>query len=186
MTLKEYQAKLVRELERVYPNVPIEKEWRTKIGSGFYSPRLDVAVGPFAYNTLQYRTEYDRLMMSNQLVERLLTIHKQNVHSAGWETCSTSFEELKNRNINGRCLLAIEIENSVSRKHLVGGAVNAAALGRIGVVIGWTSEKFHALLKLRKYLNFLGNVGKNTFDTTNLLVLNHEQLLQALEETRIG
>jgi len=185
MTLREYQAKLVRELERIYPNVPIKKEWWAKIGNGFYSPRLDVAVGPFVYDTLQYWAEYDRLMMPNQLVERLLTIHKQNVHNAGWETCNTSFEELKNKNINGRCLLAIEIENSVSRKHLVGGAINAAALGRIGVVVGWNSEKFYALLKLRKYLNFLGNVGKNTFDTTNLLVLNREQLLQTLEETRI-
>lgn len=185
MTLKEYQTRLVRELGRVYPNVPIKKEWWAKIGKGFYSPRLDVAVGPFAYNTLRYRARYDRLMMSNQLIERLLTVHKQNVHNAGWETCNTSFEELERKNLNARCFLAIEIENSVSRKHLVGGAINAAALGRIGVVVGWNSEKFHALLKLRKYLNFLGNVGKNTFDTTNLLVLNREQLLRTLEQTRI-
>ena len=45
---------------------------------------------------------------------------------------------------------------------LLGGAVNAAALGRIGIVVAWTSEKLKAFAKLRRYLNFLGIVGKNT------------------------
>jgi len=36
------------------------------------------------------------------------------------------------------------------------------------------------LLKMRSYLLYLSSVGKNTFDTTNLLVVTAEQLLDSI------
>ncbi|WP_339218583.1 hypothetical protein [Paenibacillus sp. FSL W7-1332] len=44
--------------------------------------------------------------------------------------------------------MAIEIEHLVSRKHLMGGAINASALGRFGVVIPWSEEKLRAFIKI--------------------------------------
>ena len=63
---------------------------------------------------------------------------------------------------------------------MIGGAVNASVLGRIGILVAWSPDKLRAAIKLRRYLEFLARVGKNTFDTTNLLILSKEQLLDVL------
>ena len=87
-------------------------------------------------------------------------------------------------NRNSRCFIAIEIENQVSRKHLLGGALNASVLGRIGVAVGW-HEAFQMFLRLRHYILYLKSVGKNTFDASNLLLLKPEQLEQAVFGTPV-
>lgn len=84
------------------------------------------------------------------------------------------------RNRNARCFLAIEIENKVSRKHLMGGAINAAAPGRAGLAVGWSDQMVRAFVKLRAYLLYLARVGKNTFDPFNLLIVNRIQLAAAV------
>jgi len=179
--VKEYQSELVDKLKRVFPNAPVETEWKAMgRDASLYCPRLDIAVGPFAYDR-QYGETYNEMFdRSSAFIETITNYHKHNVEAISGETCQISLENLKSRNYNARCFLAIEIENKVSRKHLIGGAVNAAALGRIGLVIAWSPEKLKAFVKLRRYLDFLGSVGKNTFDTTNLLILDSRQFLQAL------
>ena len=92
------------------------------------------------------------------------------------------FEAICYFNYNSRCFLGIEIENEVSRKHLMGGAINAAALARFGIVIGWTADKLQALLRLMCYLQFLGEVGKNTFRPYNLWILSPQQFSDSVEE----
>jgi hypothetical protein len=62
----------------------------------------------------------------------------------------------------------------------MGGAINAAALGRIGIAVGWTPDKVRAFVKLRSYLLYLARVGKNTFNPINLLVLSRQQLSGAI------
>lgn len=76
--------------------------------------------------------------------------------------------------------MALEIENRVTRKHLLGGVVNASALGRVAIVIGWIEEKVRALVKLQSYWSFLSSVGKNTYRTQNLLIMNPTQFNEAL------
>ena len=83
-------------------------------------------------------------------------------------------------NSNARCLMAIEIENEVSRKHLVGSLINAADLGRIGIIVARTPEKLRAFFNLSKYLLFLRSAEKPTFDTNNFLILNKEQFQTCL------
>lgn len=185
MKLKEYQRQLVSELQRIYPITPIHAEWTAiRKDRSVYCPRIDVAVGPFATDTKCFIDEYDTLFANSEhFISTMLDYHKQNVERLSWENFITSIDSLRNKNRNARCLLAIEIENRVSRKHLIGGAVNAAALGRIGIVVAWTPEKLKAFVKLRRYLNFLGSVGKNTFDTTNLLILDRDQLLQSIRDS---
>ena len=53
------------------------------------------------------------------------------------------------------------------------------------MAVAWSADKLKAFIKLREYLNFLGSVGKNTFDTTNLLILDKEQLFQAIRSSGI-
>jgi hypothetical protein len=141
---------------------------------GVYSPRLDIAVGPFATdrNCIQ---EYDHLSnIHRSFLSVLYDYHISNIRDSVDEQ-SESFDRVMKRKSNARCFLAIEIENKVSNKHLMGGAINAAALGRIGIIIGWDDSVLKKIIRMRNYLRFLSNVGKNSFDTANLLVLNAGQ-----------
>jgi len=182
--VKEYQNTLRGELSRIYPMIDVVTEWRSmKDELGIYSPRVDVAVGPFATQGT-YIEQYDQLMDDSQnFIIKLLNYHIININAFDSEQNHLTFNILKNKNSNARCLLAIEIENSGSRKHIIGDAVNASALGRVGIFIAWTPEKLRAAVKMRKYLQFLKRVGKNTFNTTNLLILDKNQFLQAVQHS---
>ena len=161
-------------------DIPIQTEWRSEFGNGIYSPRVDIAVGPFATTEGERLIEqYDRMYGTyHELVNNLIDIHRQNTQE------ETSREEIYYRtmiiNPNARCFMAIEVEKSGSRKHLMGDAVNATALGRIGIVVGWTPEMFRAFLNLKRYFDYLGSVGKNTFNLGNLLIVDRNQLIEAI------
>ena len=182
--VKEYQNILRDKLSHIYHTTEVVSEWRSmKDELGIYSPRVDVAVGPFATQG-KYIMEYDELMDNSQnFINKLLNYHLININLFDPEPNHLTFNLLKNKNSNARCLLAIEIENSGSRKHIIGDAVNASALGRVGIFIAWTPEKLRAAVKMRRYLQFLKRVGKNTFNTTNLLILDKQQFLQAVQSS---
>ncbi|MBT1704443.1 hypothetical protein KK060_14205 [Fulvivirgaceae bacterium PWU20] len=86
-----------------------------------------------------------------------------------------SFEEAISQNPNARCLLAIEIENTSTKKHIMGSIINAASLDRIGIGIGYCDKAFRAFLRIVNYLGFLRKVEKNTYSTANFFVLSKEQ-----------
>jgi hypothetical protein len=180
-SMKEYQNLLCDELSRIYPTVEVVSEWASmKDEMGIYSPRVDVAVGPFATQGICIE-QYNQLMDDSQdFIIKLINYHSVNIRAFTPESKLLTFNALKHKNSNARCLLAIEIENSGSRKHIIGDVVNASALGRVGIFIAWTPEKLRAVIKMRRYLQFLKRVGKNTFNTTNLLILDKNQFLQAV------
>lgn len=177
-----YQKLLADNLRVVFPESEVKVEWTAmRSEEGLYSPRLDIAIGPFATEHRRCTAEYDKLLGGHQaLIRNLYNFHMQNLAIYGNAECSTSFKDACEKNRNARCFLAIEIENAVSRKHLMGGAINAAALGRIGIAVGWAQDKVQALVKLRNYLLFLASVGKNTFDPINLLILGRSQVMSAV------
>jgi hypothetical protein len=185
LTVKDYQSLLASELFNIFPNNPVVVEWSAMLDVPcLYCPRLDVVVGPFATESDRFEQEYDYMMENmRRFINNMIEFHNHNVENLSWEIANTSFEHLKLTNRNARCLLAIEIENRVNRKHLIGGAVNAAALGRIGVAVAWNPEKLNAFIKLRRYLNFLSDVGKNSFNTQNLLILDPAQVLDSIENS---
>ncbi len=180
--VRDYQYNLASRLRVLFGDVPVETEWATMRGEiDRYSPRLDVAVGPFATGDLRFGSEFNQLLEKHgRLVHSLYEFSRANFSEFGEMSETVDFSEAVYRNANARCFLAFEIENQVSRKHLMGGAINAAALGRLGIAIGWTPDKVRALVKLRTYLLFLASVGKNTFQPYNLLVLSKEQVLDAV------
>jgi hypothetical protein len=106
--------------------------------------------------------------------------HLENVDEA--DNDRFDYESVINRNFNARCFLAIEVENQVSHKHLMGGAINAAALGRIGLAIAWSEDNLRKFVRMRNYMLFLSDVERNTFDTSNLLVLTAKQLLEIIND----
>jgi hypothetical protein len=180
--IKKFQQALAPRLRALFAGVPVESEWASMRGEdGLYSPRLDLAVGPFAIRELVYVSEFNSLLETHRHFVRLLyDFSVANIKEFGTSTEIFDFDEVAYRNANARCFLAFEIENQVSRKHLMGGAINAAALGRLGIAVGWTREKVKAFVKLRSYLLFLARVGKNTFHPFNLLVLSKSQLIEAV------
>lgn len=183
MDLKAYQNLLKHKFQYIFPNNEIETEWRIKVEHlNIYSPRLDLAIGPFAVNTRNIQ-EYDLILETNrQFFESLIEIHNQNISGFNNLSSYTNFQNLLNTNKNARCLIALEIENQVSRKHLIGGAVNASAIGRVGLFVAWSDEKFRAMIRLNGYFNFLKSVEKNTYNVDNLLILHRDQMLNILNQ----
>lgn len=188
-TPKGYQQRLFESLQGRLAPLDIEtcKEWEAfQRSSGLYSPRLDIALGPFSTTTNRScQLKYDKL--SEDLVrftEYLMTCHIENTtayrHPVDARVESAlihpTAERIRNGNRNARCFVAIEIENRGSRKHFLGGALNACALGRYGVLVGYTNEAVRTLVRLQAYWDFLRAVEKPTFSTSNLLVLSRSQM----------
>lgn len=182
--IQHFQAALAPRLSAIHGGVETKPEWAAMAGQvGLYSPRLDIAVGPFATGDLNYINEFEELLHKyREFVHHLYQQSNENLDKFGEAAEKFEFDDVVHWNANSRCYLAFEIENKVSRKHLMGGAINAAALGRVGIAVGWTEEKVRAFVKLRTYLLYLASVGKNTFHPKNLLVLSREQLASAVEE----
>ena len=183
MKVKEYQNSIIILLNKIFPRLEIKKEWPAEIRElNLYSPILDLAIGPFAINK-SLEDEYNKLQLTYQFfIEGLINLHNQNIHSIYSDCPYKNYYSVTSKNKNPRCFITIEIENSVSRKHLIGGAINASALGRIGLFIAFTDEKFKAMKKLEGYFTFLSQVRKNTFDTGNLLILSKDQFLDFLNK----
>ncbi|MCR8843431.1 hypothetical protein NQ117_07025 [Paenibacillus sp. SC116] len=185
--IQQYQLNLVGKLSKIFLTNDVCDEWPSmgnEYNLSIYSPRIDVAVGPFATHE-RLGNCYDQMIhypRSELFFRKLVDYNRINLEMYDGFVEGSSFEEIRYLNHNARCLMAIEIENHVSRKHLMGGAINASALGRFGVVLPWTNEKLRAIVKLVRYLRYLRYAEKNTFDTTNLLIITKEQMDRAIEE----
>lgn len=175
LTVKEYQKLVAKKLQSLL-KMPVKREWRAmREQPSLYCPRVDIAVGPFVYDSSCITDQHDCAVKQwEEPIKAMLAYHKQNVQSLHWEICQTSFEDLCYKNKTARCFMAIEIENGVNPKHLIGDALNAIALGRLGIVVAYTADTLRAFGRIRKYLWFLSSA--TNFGTTNLLILNREQL----------
>jgi hypothetical protein len=170
---REYQLSAKASLGRIYRKV--EVQWHPFLGVGrdMYAPRIDIAVGPFAMERRRLEERYTELLFETRpFIESLIECHNQNLDDVEQKA---SFEPIAFFNLNARCLLCIEIEDSGSRKHCLGNLVNASALGRIGLLIARSEEIRRTFLRQRVYLRFLADVEKNSFKTDNALVLSAEQ-----------
>lgn len=149
--------------------------------SRMYRPVIDVAVGPFATHR-RHVEDYDRMVVAHEgLFTRLLSAHARNLGRFGSEYRAQTLGDLYRGNPNARCFLAIEVEKgNPDLKYLMGSIINASALGRVGILVAWDQCRLHSLLRVRENFLYLSELGKNTFDTTNLLFLMKDQLLRIL------
>jgi hypothetical protein len=132
MSGREIQGAICNALRVHFDPEQVVSEWSVRRGASdafgdaaTYAPRLDIAVGPF--NTTFQNRHTDAVAIHNvrhPVVERL--------RHAVWDQNQGGIYQ----NRNPRCLLAIEVENSTSSKHILGGITNASMLGLLGVIIG--------------------------------------------------
>ncbi|OKP85954.1 hypothetical protein A3842_07155 [Paenibacillus sp. P3E] len=176
-----FQEDLSRKLSIVFDSEFIKTEWSAELDNGVYSPRLDLAVGPFAIEE-SYESLYNEMVYEPTIfhfLSRLQEAHAQNLERNS-HMHTPELERKLFMNPNARCLLSIEIENAVSQKHMLGAIVNASALGRLGILIPWNERKLRAFIRALNYLGFLKSVGKNNFDMTNIFIVTKEQIESAL------
>lgn len=178
MKIKDYQKYCETKLNNIYKEVKME--WRSfGFSNDQYSPRLDLAVGPFAIDE-NFGEQYN-LQLSEQksklFIDKIIEENNKNIDEFG---IGSVFNLSNNINFNARCFISIEIENKVSRKHILGGLINASSLGRIAILVAWTPDKLKHFIKLKNYLNFLSSVKKNSFATDNILIVSKNQFVDVL------
>ena len=187
MTARDFQHNLIPLIQTKFPDQEIRNEWAAFTGQIYqYSPRVDIAVGPFNVLPGPNLTERYNQLISNDTTIDFLTqafeLHQQNLDVSLYnEIVHPNFNRLIHKNQNARCFIAFEIENKNSKKHIMGSVVNAASLGRIGVGIAFNESTLKAFCRILNYLSFLRNVEKNTYDTTNFIILSVEQINHLLE-----
>jgi hypothetical protein len=175
MNAKEYQIILFEKLKRIFGESNVEKEWDAAKNSQddfsrkIYCPKTDIAIGPF---NIDRQVEINR-----RRIEATLGRHETLIHrliEASQSSTGSKEEFLTNRNKNPRCLIAIEIEGSGSRKHMLGDIANASILGLIGIIIPLTSEKLEAFKRILDYIRFATAAGKLNPSFNNILLINKE------------
>ena len=187
MTAKEFQNGLIDPIENKFQRQEVRNEWTAFTGQIYqYSPRVDIAVGPFSIAPGPNRiNDYNRLLRTrgnNRFLRSAFAMHIENLDQTLYEEIiHPDYAEAVNRNQNARCFIAFEIENKNSKKHIMGSIVNAASLGRVGIGIAFTESTLRTFCRILNYLSFLRRVGKNTYDTTNFFVLTIDQINELLE-----
>jgi len=156
-----------------------------RISQEIYSPEPDIAVGPFATGDKHFEGEYDEMALhSRMFIEGCISKHKVNAKNVGFTIAFPSFGSFYGStavNSNARCFIAMEIERTgTSRKHKLGSTVNAIALGRIGILLGFDNASTRIFLRALKYLDFLNTVKKLNIDFRNGLVLSKEQFEEVI------
>lgn len=186
MTSSDYQKATAPLLQEKLPELEVVKEWIAFRGfSNHYSPRVDIAVGPFSIEPYENQTwRYNQLIETEapkNLLRTFYNIHRNNIREElENEIRLLPFDELITKNQNARCFLAIEIENKNSKKHFMGSLINAASLGRVGIGIAYSEDAMRTFIRIMNYLGFLKRVEKNTYDTGNFLLLTREQFSEYL------
>src|ERR1035437_6800058 len=141
MTASEYQLNVLENCKQIFPGHEIKSEWAAFTGNLYqYSPRVDIAVGPFNVAPGPNLVEdYNDLIISKPIkdfLEVAINFHIQNANLELYnQMVHPEFNSIININQNARCLIAIEIENTNSKKHMMGSIINAASLGRVGIGI---------------------------------------------------
>lgn len=210
-TVKQYENDIGDLLDVYFAEIDIatiriRRSLRYRLESGYrsYSPIIDISVGPFSERKgVSLWGDYDRLVhFSCDLIgdmleqfrcnyqdfgEGFFEIEERTLPSGYEDLLSTSEHALENVNWNARCFMAIEVEESGSRKHLLGDMINVSISGRIGVVIGYNRDKYETFLKQLDYLAYTVKAGKIRFNSRNIIVLKPDQfesiLINNLRET---
>ena len=188
MTAKQFQERITLEIASKLNNNKVISEWIAFQGIPYqYSPRVDIAVGPFSTrpggNLID---EYNQLLLDRSINDFLRKIYDCHIENIGveWlnEITIPNFNDLIQKNRNARCFISIEIENTSTKKHIMGSMINAASLGRIGIGIAYNESVKRTFVRIMNYLGFLKRVEKNTYDTTNFLIVTKEQIERILNE----
>lgn len=161
--------------EKFGPQVTI-KEWDVAKDSldGYnrelYCPRLDIAVGPFNIDGNVSRNLNSIKREADSKTEFLNLLLSKSISS------TENFEYNK----NPRCFLAIEIEKSGSRKHMLGDIANSSILGYMGIVIPLGEKKPNQFKKIKDYIDFAVRNEKTSKVFNNVIIIKLQDFLDCL------
>jgi len=177
-----YQDKAFAKLKIIFGEENVKKEWdvakdsRDDYGRHLYCPRIDIAVGPFNISR--------EIIRDNQKIQSAIERHNNFIEQlvAKSETLvgDTNYL-LRSKNKNPRCFLAIELENSGSRKHLLGDIANVSIIGAFGIVVAMNDSKLKAFKRIKEYINFATQVQKLPETFNNVVVLNQDKFMDICE-----
>jgi len=188
MTAKEFQDIIRPQIETKLETLEVISEWRAFENMPYqYSPRVDIGIGPFSVRPGRNRTvEYNQLLRQAHIEEFFKKIYDFHIENIGEEWLNEiqipEFDFLIQKNQNARCFCALEIENTSTKKHIMGSMINAASLGRIGIGIAYNDSVKRTFVRILNYLGFLKRVEKNTYDATNFLIITRVQIESILNE----
>jgi hypothetical protein len=77
--------------------------------------------------------------------------------------------------------MAVEIEKgNADIKYLIGSMVNAASLGRVGVIVAWDWSRLGDLIRPRETMAMWDEAGKSTLRPGNLICVTRHQMIRIL------
>lgn len=177
MKALDYQKRLISDLQQIFADEEVVKEWDTvKNDPHFsnhkdvYAPRLDIAIGPFNdYYELDCGIDRTKPMQSHPFVKKLT----QDKREAGLR-----LKDLWNS--FSRCFVAIEIEFSGTSKHVLGSMINASVNGSIGIVIA-NKANYKKIERIFNYFLRLESLERMKLTTLgNLFLYEEDQFLNLL------
>ena len=101
-----------------------------------YSPRCDVAIGPFSYLPGRNLNDIYKELLRLQIIKDFISKIEQR-------SLARPNEYRHGFNKNPRCFISFEIEHSTAGdlKHVLGSLSNASFMGKVGVVIFYDHAK---------------------------------------------
>ncbi len=188
MKTKEYTDKILGELKKIHAPDSVVKEWNAAKNSlddfnsrDYYAPRVDIALGPFNIDK--------NLAVNNNKFERMVEIHKDLLeklysvsHVAEGHEYMSFQDFMSVLNKNPRCFIAIEIENTKDSKRAFGDILNASVMGKIGIVLPIGGDKYQLFYRLKRYFNYLKQVGKLEGNFKNVLIIEGTKFLEVIQE----
>jgi len=166
MNVTEAQKKLTEFFAKKFGKVQAISEWPSnaraedwlKFGN-IYAPRPDIAIGPFNIQEGSHTDKIDAMFCQKRDFFRRLD-------------SSNDFDV----NLNPRCLIAIEVENSNKGKHMIGNIINASLLGKVGIIITLRDDFYKDAERTYKYLEGASKRKKAGHYPSNIVIMRYEEL----------
>lgn len=144
----------------------IRKQKCMRLENSLYSPRMDVAVGPFAFSGYRFAN------INENNYEQLLALQEIDTFVNRLIECGRVLPGFNRaHNQNPRCLFCLEIENANDYKHNLGSIANCSIMGKIGVYIDYDAGR------LNHFFNFLSEMirRKKTMIYLNVIFLTRTE-----------
>lgn len=185
MKTTEFTKQLLKKIRIQFPNQVVFPEWNASKNSeddfnnrDYYAPRVDIAIGPFNTNRDLDRNniKFNSLIQKNiPLLQKLYELS----HLGENHEYINFHDFISTLNLNPRCFIAIEIENTKDAKRSLGDIVNASVMGKVGIVIPLGEDKYKLFYKIKKYFHYLERVGKLNGNFRNILIIEGSKLLDS-------
>jgi len=177
---KQIQRRIVNLLSQKLrgEEIEIQEEWNVAKNrtddfdrNSLYAPRVDIAISPFMINyiTDEEKRKLDTAFESNKVLIKKIIENGEK------------FEQFR-YNKNPRCLIAVEVETSGSKKHHVGDITNSSILGKIGLIVPTNVKSYTTFKRIMAYLDFAqrnNKINNNVFK--NIILIKSEELIKLLK-----